>query len=799
MPAAPRDERSPRPALVRARSALARVGQAEIAWTLVVLAIWLARMILPEQIAVVGLDLSWGKALAVAHERGLRLGTDYVFTSGPLGYFSTSAFHESLWWEKVLGFEVVFKLTAVVLTVLAARAIAGPLARGAYVLLLFAVPMWFDSFALLAISASIALLFASRARGLPLAVAALGVLATLALVKFTFLVLVAAALTVLVAGLALDGERRRAGLVLAGFAAWFLILWVAVGQSLLDLPSFLRWSTEVAAGYNEGESSLPDRGEVAWCGAWLCASYGALLLLHAAERPFSRLRVAEAVALAAAFCVAIKSGFVRGGDHTPFFFGWAAVAAYLAPAAAGAPAWSRATRTCLQIACTLIAFVGWGYATGPRTTLFGEFLSNSSMYAAWHADTMLDPAAKLEQLREEERVAALAHALPRTRAIVGAEPIDMLGAQQAIVIANGLAWTPRPVFQSYLTFTPSLLERNARFLEDPQSPRFLLQRLDPIDGHLATMEDGLSLQIVARDWVPRAYEKGYLLFERRPERAAARREVVLEREALFDETIDLGTLEGEAHVLSLDLRQTFAGRMRATAIRGAGIWMSVTDEYGNESRVRVRGPMIRSGAILDPFVRTHEEWAEWRLAGRRTRPARIRIETPLPAGVYERSFGLVLVRDDSLAPRPDAESVAMLEPIRFSPPPLRVESVVTAWDAVEDGLEVLVAPAPSRLEWEVEAGEHRVEGAYGIVGEAYRVHAGDGATFALVVEETGRPRRILLHRHLDPARIKEDRGVQRFSFEFRCDGPAKVSASTSPGPGGVSDFDWTYWAELNLR
>lgn len=797
MPAAPDDDRTR--ALARVRAAVGRLDQASAGWALLALAIWLARVILPQQVAVEGIDLSWCKALGVALERGMRLGEEYAFTYGPLGYFATGAFHDPLWWEKVLLWEVGFKLPAVVLLVLAARAVPGPLARGVFLFLLFALPVSFDAFAMTVASAAGALLFARRARGFAVTAVALGVLAALALVKFTYLALAVAALAALAGGLALEGERRRAGLVLAGFAAWFLALWVAAGQSLLDLWSFVRWSAEIASGYNEGEATWPQRPGIAWCGWILCATYGALLLLHAAGRPLARLRLAESAALGAAFFVAMKAGFVRGHDHTPFFFGWAAVAAFLLAPPPGSPGWSRAARTALQLACTVVALLGWSHATGPRATMLAEFLSHSAHMASWNAEALLDAPAVRERMRAEERAGAAEQALPRAREAAGDAPVDMLGCQQAVLFANGMRWAPRPIFQSYLTFTPALLERNARHLEGEDAPRFVLQRLDPIDLHLPTMEDGLALQAVARGWRPRAYEKGYLLLERPAERVASRREVVLEREVAFGETVELGALEGAAHVLALDLRPTLAGRLRTTLMRGAEVWLWVTDERGDESRVRLRPSMMRTGAILDPFVRSAEDWARWRLAGKGRRPVRLRVDPPRPAGTYEPSFGLVLSRDDSLAPSPDDETRAMLEPVRFSPPPARVESRAPASAAEVDGREVLVVPAPSRLEWALEPGRHRLEGAFGLVPDAYRVHASDGATFVVVVEEEGRPARILLHRRLDPRGVAEDRGAQELAIEFRCDAPAKLVLSTGPGPAGTDAFDWTYWSDLRIE
>src|SRR4029077_19474667 len=82
--------------------------------------------------------------------------------------------------------------------------------------------------------------------------------------------------------------------------------------------------------------------------------------------------------------------------------------------------------------------------------------------------------------------------MPRTAAAVGSAQLDMLGNDQGLVVAGGLPYLPRPVFQSPAASNAYLLRRNARFLSGPEAPRYLLVKLDPIDGRWAASEDSLA-------------------------------------------------------------------------------------------------------------------------------------------------------------------------------------------------------------------------------------------------------------------------------------------------------------------
>jgi hypothetical protein len=180
------------------------------------------------------------------------------------------------------------------------------------------------------------------------------------------------------------------------------------------------------------------------------------------------------------------------------------------------------------------------------------------------------------------------------------------------------------------------------------------------------------------------------------------------------------------------------------------------------------------------------------------RPERIVVETPLPANAYEPRFRLTLFRDDSLAPRPDAESLAMLEP---EAPASKAEPQhaprLLARASAPDGEARVVLPAPSRLAWDLEPGEYVLSGAFGLLPEAWQ--ASDGATFSALVERPGATARPLFHRKLDPRGNEGHRAEQRFEVEFRCDEASTLVLLTGPGPSLERAGDLTWWSELRLR
>jgi hypothetical protein len=74
--------------------------------------------------------------------------------------------------------------------------------------------------------------------------------------------------------------------------------------------------------------------------------------------------------------------------------------------------------------------------------------------------------------------------------LIGQATTDIFPWDYSYIPANSLNWSPRPVLQSYASYTPWLDEENARHFRSEQAPRFLIWELRKIthDIHNGTME-----------------------------------------------------------------------------------------------------------------------------------------------------------------------------------------------------------------------------------------------------------------------------------------------------------------------
>jgi hypothetical protein len=326
----------------------------------------------------------------------------------------------------------------------------------------------------------------------------------------------------------------------------------------------------------------------------------------------------------------------------------------------------------------------------------------------------------------------------------------------------------------------------------------VLFHLDTIDQRLPTIDDGLVLQILARDYEPVLLENANLLLRRETKRALrGQRELVLERTIAFGEPVDFGALAGPCHVLELSIDSTLAGRLETALVRAPPLTMKIEDPSGLATTVRIVPGMMRTGAIVDPLILDHDQWVDWVVNGRGTRLGRLTVELPAKPSMYEPRIGLKLWRDDSLAQHPREALRVALEAVLYEPAPDRIEAAHPPYVVNVHGLEGFLVQAPSRLEFDLPAGDHRLTALYGLHPQANE--RSDGAVFSVEVEHGGGRIETLARRTLDPRQQLGDRGPKRFEFAFTSEEPCTLVLAASAGAAGSNAGDWTWWNRIRVE
>jgi hypothetical protein len=782
-----------------AGSAVTRIGQREIGIALLALLVWLANLRLPADIVSPTLDSSWNGALGVALHSRMQSGADLVFTYGPLGYMCSGSYDPDLFAIRVLAWEAGFGLLVAMLLIRVLLRIRGILERTLAFLLIVVLPTSSFPYELIALAAA-AVLLLDRPGRRPTGILWMTlVLAALSLVKFTLCMASLGCVAAVTAGRWIEGERRIALGVGAAWCGWFLLLWTLCGQSVANLPSYFRLSALIASGYEEGMSTLGGTSILRLGLLGLAGFVILFLLLVVAYRPRATLVATGACLLLGTF-VAFKSGFVRASDHTPLFFKWGAIAGFLFPTPEEMPSWRRNAATLTRLCLAVLGVVGTVGSRDSSPYRASAIVPECGRRLYSNGLGLLDLGGFQAQRDSELRQNQRKHALPRTLEKVGDEPIDMLSYEQGYLFLNGMRWRPRPVFQSYCALDPDLLTLNANFLEGEDAPPYLLFRLQTIDNRLPTMDDGLALQVLARDWRPVLVERGMLLLQRAPrDESTDPPRIVLEKSVGFGERVALPRDGGACHVLSLDIRYSLLGRLVKSLFRAPPISLCVENDADETSEARIVPGMMRTGAIIDPWLHSQQQWIDWTTGRLVHRTIAVTVLEPKYPRLYATSIDLRITARNAIAPVvvPDLDRPPPMPLFRTQP--AAIDSASPPSSEQVDGEEVLVTHAPSDIRFELLAGEHIVRGRYGMLPKAWLAEKTDGATFCLLLEEENGARRLLLNLRLDPRNDPADRVSRDFEVSFESRAGAQLHLITRPGPSGDDAGDWTYWGSIEVE
>lgn len=813
-----------------ARGIAARTDQRTVGLLVLIGLMWLTHLTLPSRTGEPGLDTSWQEVKGYELVHGWQVGVDTVFTFGPLGYFHVAPYNADLFWTKVVWWELAFKLCLTCILVSAVRRMGGPIEKSVFLLaLLILYPGQDGFFFTMVIAISIRVLDEPRRTG-PRAAFGFLLLALIALIKFTFFTLVSLSVALIVVQRAWAVSWRSAARTAALYGLILVLVWTLLGQSPLHLPRYLQSSLWIASGYNEGMTWIGPAHEVKLAYA-IVLSIGAVALLQGLQRPRDRTVWITAALLCAGSFVSLKAGFVRHSGNSITFFGCAALSTFLLPALeprSGRERSLRGLQTMARVACALMASYGCalsqGVATQAPTFWVGRFVGELTS----HAEILLDLPSYRARLAHHRQTMEGTHALPRIRAAVGRETVDVFGCNQSMALLNDLNYHPRPVFQSYSAYTPELMELNARFFESERAPRFVLFEQGSLDYRLPGSEDGLALQVLMRDYRPVFSEAGILLLERasvRTAHAADRRRVVLDTTIGFGEKVDLdrlhesdgieaagGTKTGEhsdspgprretgrpCYLVAVDIRPTLWGRLRATLLKGSPVFMNCTLASGEIGTYRVLPGVLRTGTLVDPFIDRQDFWVRWFGGEPVSRITSFSVSTHAEfQGCFAPRIGLRVVRDDSLAPEIEPEVAAKIAYSMFSRAPEYVRSNPPPSRQRLDNLEALVVQAPSEMGFAVGPGKHSIEARFGLIPQAFESECTDGAEFSVVARDGAGAETVLFRERIDKS--SESRALTHsLDLEFDARTPARILFRVDSGPQGDAACDWAYWSGVSI-
>lgn len=742
------------------------------------------------------LDPSWMMTLPYAFAHGWQFGRDIIFTYGPLGFITSTLYHPD-YYGISLTFWLVFYGTLALALCMLYRG-AGAAALG--LLILVGVTLtynWAHDGPWFVACLCVFLLARRGERASSIVAGALVLLlAVTVLIKSTSLILALPAMVLVDAARAV--RFKSIPLFTPLLLGAFLVLYLAAGQDLESLGAYLATALEISRGYGDAMQSYGSLGELAIFGAITALLFCTIVWAELSRRAWLEGLIAACMVAGLIF-VAAKAGFVRH-DTGHAMIAWVALtltaAAYFGDMAA-----QRMPR--FLVATAAIAGVIMCGATYVKA---GRELNRPQAAPALLAGDLTDQIR--DDINGSGRVlfgdqvaqfdAAYDDALARIRseatlpAVTGT--VDIFGVDQAVVLAYGLDYKPRPVFQGYSVYTPNLLEKNRAALLGPRAPETILFDLQSVDNRFPALDEGALWPDLLRRYDVTAFEGGYAVLKRRNTSRTIEFHDLQQASMTFGQTLDVSSWANDLLWVEMDFAPTLLGRLRSFLFKPPMVMLTITTNYGNVLTFRLIPGVTGQGFLLSPLVESPAQFAQ--LSERdETVTAFSVTAVGQPFGTFDNEIAVRLKRLSIAGENetPAALDLAALSKLRT----MRALSASAGAVAGQKRPELrpgnkLLAHAPSKLSLAVPPGATELLVSYGVLEGAWGPGYGtDGACFRVSADGAA-----IHDACLDPTNIEGDRQTKYATVPLPS-GAVRLTFETSTGP--TEAWDWTYWSAVDFR
>jgi hypothetical protein len=318
------------------------------------------------------------------------------------------------------------------------------------------------------------------------------------------------------------------GCLTASIVVSFLSLWTLAGQPLSGIVPYVRSSYEIVSGYTAAMSLLFD-APLPVRHVTLQVAFGALAVISSAASLLwawwrrDRWLVCLLLLATPLLFLEFKEGYVRFGNRQLVFYSLAAVIETIVLLGALRPRPQRspvgwAQSGAVALVCALL-ISGAAAATGSVPSQVPWPLAST----LHRLSTYGDATAQIGSPQRAAQLTAGTVAAIRDQYGLSAEMLasgqttDILPWDVEVAYGYPVHWSPRPVLQSYVAFTPYLDHLDATYFEGRHAPERLLLAYRSIDSRYPPFDEPAALRAIYAGYEPAGQDRDFLILTRRPQ------------------------------------------------------------------------------------------------------------------------------------------------------------------------------------------------------------------------------------------------------------------------------------------
>jgi hypothetical protein len=448
-------------------------------------------------IPAIGLDPSWLMALGWAVQHHIQFGKDFIWTYGPLGFLASPLFYQAhiLWFLSFIFIWIISLLFILIILVLYSDSKIAIIIVSLLLMLFLAFISFTISPPTILILLSLIILVYNYKYENKINIVWLmiyGLLLSIAsLIKVSHIF---SATILLIFPLILEENQRRIKWLIpfTTYIVSFLFFWIITGQNLSNIANFIYYSFYLMEGYS---SAMVLHGEhfqtIIAILILLIILAITLLAIIKKNKEFAKYLIISFPIVFEYF----KEGFVRHDPvkfgHADYFFTF--IGLYFIISYLNIKNEFKFKKTLIIILFILLPLIGMYYNT------FKSLMPSYSRFDSFKQALYLLKSSENRNNFQKSIKQQMRNSLNIPKIFIkkiGNSSVNIIPWDLNIAYAYNLKLLPSPVIQAYSVYTPQLDEVNASQINRGKSAKFIIYKLETIDGRYPLYDEPSTLRSI---------------------------------------------------------------------------------------------------------------------------------------------------------------------------------------------------------------------------------------------------------------------------------------------------------------
>lgn len=276
----------------------------------------------------------------------------------------------------------------------------------------------------------------------------------------------------------------------------------------------------------------------------------------------------------------------------------------------------------------VLCYITWGYMHTPA--IGKEDFSPSLIIPKTISRHIFTPKDDFKQILDQESQARLKPLIlpPTLRQLIGTASVDIYPWETLIAATNQLHWTPRPVYQNYISYTPFLDRANQQFYAGENAPQFIIWHYHDfadIDTRYSFNSDPLTLLGILQHYKRITCEQKFCVWQRTNTVQATEKDISPIEKEVWEQWIPVPSNASDVLRLHINAKRTLIGKLNLLLWKEGEITIDYRLKDNSIHSHDVVLDNAESGLWISPYVDsfysgiqpelvTDTQWQQWQQA-----------------------------------------------------------------------------------------------------------------------------------------------------------------------------------------